>query len=583
MSTDIYARPDFTKKVRYNRGDQEERGEREERMVEIYESADTLRDQQPEGGSHTQTYLPAVQRSRNPFRAAAVSLGLLGLLLGTGIIVLSIYYISVIVDRRNLLTSHHNLTQERNQLLTSHHNLTQERNQLQTEVNQLKSKIEGKWCPEGWEIFGGRCYYKSTEKKTWTESRKDCQKTGSDLVVINSREEQEFVSKLNQDGASWIGLRYTARWKWKWEWEWEWEWVDGSPLTPTYWAAGEPQSPSHRPYVSCCNHQGRWTQVWYYDSKFWIYVYARPDFTKKVRYNRRDQEERGEREERMVEIYESADTLRDQQPEGGSHTQTYLPAVQRSRNPFRAAAVSLGLLGLLLGTGIIVLSIYYIYARPDFTKKVRYNRGDQEERGEREERMVEIYESADTLRDQQPEGGSHTQTYLPAVQRSRNPFRAAAVSLGLLGLLLGTGIIVLSIYYISVIVDRHNLLTSHHNLTQERNQLLTSHHNLTQERNQLLTSHHNLTEEKKLLQIEVNQLKSKIEGICQKAESGWSFLDWSALYSEMDVEVGVGVGVGGRITADTNVLGSRRASKPQFQTLRIVLQSPRTVDTRLEL
>ncbi|XP_071386690.1 ATPase family AAA domain-containing protein 2-like [Centroberyx affinis] len=133
-------------------------------------------------------------------------------------------------------------------------------------------------------------------------------------------------------------------------------------------------------------------------------VYVRPDFTTKVRYNRGDQEERGEREERMVEIYESADTLRDQQPEGD------------------------------------------VYARPDFTTKVRYNRGDQEERGEREERMVEIYESADTLRDQQPEGGSHTQTYLPAVQRSRNPFRAAAVSLGLLGLLLGTGIIVLSIY-----------------------------------------------------------------------------------------------------------------------------------------
>ncbi|XP_078146640.1 uncharacterized protein LOC139919268 [Centroberyx gerrardi] len=393
-------------------------------MVEIYESADTLRDQQPdltqEGGSHTQTYLPAVQRSRNPFRAAAVSLGLLGLLLVTGIIVLSIYWRS---------------------------------------------------CSEGWTKFGCSCYYKSTEKKTWANSRVKCQEEGADLVVINSKEEQEFVIKLNKNEDSWIGLCTVQKEKWKWKW------VDGSLLTLSNWAAGEPQKYHYENYASCCNYRGQWTQGCYYNLT-------------------------QERNQLQTEVNQMKRKIAD------------------------------------------------IYARPDFTKKVRYNRGDQEERGEREERMVEIYESADTLRDQQPdltqEGGSHTQTYLPAVQRSRNPFRAAAVSLGLLGLLLVTGIIVLSIYYISVIVEReklvlqrdqlnishNNLLTSYHNLIQEKNQLKTSYHDLTQERNQLLTSYHNLIQEKNQSLTEVNQLIGKIAG--KSCSEGWEKFGCSCYYKSTE-------------------------------------------------
>ena len=54
MSTDIYAKPDLTKKVRKRDGDRgqrgdtedsvelEERGEREERVVDIYQSVDDI-------------------------------------------------------------------------------------------------------------------------------------------------------------------------------------------------------------------------------------------------------------------------------------------------------------------------------------------------------------------------------------------------------------------------------------------------------------------------------------------------------------------------------------------------------------
>uniref|UniRef100_A0A3P9IKW6 C-type lectin domain-containing protein n=1 Tax=Oryzias latipes TaxID=8090 RepID=A0A3P9IKW6_ORYLA len=87
-----------------------------------------------------------------------------------------------------------------------------------------------KRCPKGWKKFGSSCYYKSTEQKTWTDSRSSCHFVGSDLVVVNSKEEQEFVSTLNQNSESWIGLIAERSFQ---KQKHEWKWVDGSPLTET--------------------------------------------------------------------------------------------------------------------------------------------------------------------------------------------------------------------------------------------------------------------------------------------------------------------------------------------------------------
>uniref|UniRef100_A0A3P9J1L2 C-type lectin domain-containing protein n=1 Tax=Oryzias latipes TaxID=8090 RepID=A0A3P9J1L2_ORYLA len=58
------------------------------------------------------------------------------------------------------------------------------------------SAYDGQWCPEGWRRFGSSCYYKSTEKRNWYGSRSFCQDEGSDLVVVNSKEEQVGVFTL---------------------------------------------------------------------------------------------------------------------------------------------------------------------------------------------------------------------------------------------------------------------------------------------------------------------------------------------------------------------------------------------------
>ncbi|CAB1437451.1 unnamed protein product [Pleuronectes platessa] len=48
-------------------------------------------------------------------------------------------------------------------------------------------------CEDGWEPHGGKCYFFSSVTLTWNESRRQCKSMRGDLVVINSREEQEFL------------------------------------------------------------------------------------------------------------------------------------------------------------------------------------------------------------------------------------------------------------------------------------------------------------------------------------------------------------------------------------------------------
>ncbi|XP_034747461.1 CD209 antigen-like isoform X2 [Etheostoma cragini] len=337
MADDIYAKPHMSKKVRYKRNVQEDKGEWEEREVEIYESTDAIRDDHADNQSHgagpdTERRPPAVQRKT--FRAAAVCLAVLCFLMMTGIILLSVYFtllqtrydqlsnnytqlqdeVKQLKDRtedtllqtrydqlRNnntqlqdevkqlkdrteatlLQTRYDQLSNNNTQLQdevkqlknrtevtllqTRYDQLSNNYTQLQDEVKQLKDRIEV--CHDGWTRFGCSCYFKSKEKKDWGDSRDDSEKRGADLVVIDNKEEQKFVSELSNGGESWIGLRYDGK---------EWRWVDGSPLTETFWGPGLPRYGRNQPRnwswypVACCDQQGKWTQSYHSDYKTWI-------------------------------------------------------------------------------------------------------------------------------------------------------------------------------------------------------------------------------------------------------------------------------------------------------------------------
>ncbi|KAK1880077.1 CD209 antigen-like protein 2 [Dissostichus eleginoides] len=203
----IYEVPHLSQKVKFNRK------LREEREVDIYENADTFRDdhtenQSQEGGPRSER--PPADAQRRTYRAAALCLGVLCILMITAIIALSIH-----------------LTLEKEELRTRYENLNNNYSQLLEKV----AVFERKPCPGGWKRFGFSCYFKSDKRKTWYDSRSDCEQRGADLVVINNKEEQKFVNEFNSQGEAWIGLQATKGTSTPTGWVYKWEWVDGSLLT----------------------------------------------------------------------------------------------------------------------------------------------------------------------------------------------------------------------------------------------------------------------------------------------------------------------------------------------------------------
>nr|XP_009303575.2 CD209 antigen-like protein C [Danio rerio] len=242
----------------------ERNSEQVEMMVAIYESANCVRDQD----FRINTQQPIQQTGSDSvntriFRAYPVCLVLLCFLLLTAVIVLSVYthtnytqenrITSLTEERDQLLINITNLIEERDQLLINinagnaqNQNLTKEKNELlsknddliiqNVQLQQVENNLqECRNKLDGWFNYQSSFYFISSEKKNWSESTRNCRDRGADLIIINNKEEQDFVKKISGGDVVWIGLSDSDE-------EGSWKWVDDPSMTSgfRFWGTFEP-------------------------------------------------------------------------------------------------------------------------------------------------------------------------------------------------------------------------------------------------------------------------------------------------------------------------------------------------------
>ncbi|XP_062244931.1 CD209 antigen-like protein E [Platichthys flesus] len=135
-------------------------------------------------------------------------------------------------DCKRMRPSDFNSLQDRFNALTRENNLQisklkEERNQLKRWITEQSCCVPFQPCPTDWIERNSRCYFQSSYKTTWEESRNYCKSKGADLVVINSERELIILSHLTRFLPDhWIGLHRTNG---------DFKWVDGSALTKESW------------------------------------------------------------------------------------------------------------------------------------------------------------------------------------------------------------------------------------------------------------------------------------------------------------------------------------------------------------
>ncbi|XP_017948241.1 hepatic lectin-like [Xenopus tropicalis] len=132
----------------------------------------------------------------------------------------------------------------------------EQRASFQTQITSIKQPLERPQCDSDWKGFDGNCYYIVTTKKAWTDARAACKLKNSDLVIINSEREQNFLSSITDMSDFWIGLKGNTDKN-------EWRWVDGTihKLSEGFWLKGEPNNSGGQEDCVHMRVQKKWNDI----------------------------------------------------------------------------------------------------------------------------------------------------------------------------------------------------------------------------------------------------------------------------------------------------------------------------------
>ncbi|NXL67686.1 KRBBB protein, partial [Chordeiles acutipennis] len=92
------------------------------------------------------------------------------------------------------------------------------------------------FCPAGWLWNAGQCYYFSSTKKTWEQSREDCRSRGAQLVTIQANATLAFLVHTANMEVFHVGLKRDS-------YRSDWKWLDGTAVKGVF---------PNQPFTSSC-------------------------------------------------------------------------------------------------------------------------------------------------------------------------------------------------------------------------------------------------------------------------------------------------------------------------------------------
>ncbi|XP_063406088.1 perlucin-like protein [Mytilus trossulus] len=113
-------------------------------------------------------------------------------------------------------------------------------------------------CQLGWIQFGNKCYFFSSDSRTWVAASSVCRAHSAELVIIDTEQENAFIaaeiSKLT--GEFWLdGTDQFLEGKWEWA-------STAQPFSYSNWYPGEPNDRNGEDCLITNDfHNSYWTDV----------------------------------------------------------------------------------------------------------------------------------------------------------------------------------------------------------------------------------------------------------------------------------------------------------------------------------